>query len=84
MGAMNFNDLIKACEILGISGPFSFEDDGKIWTGTDENRVYQDEKQIHAKVAEIVEARKQSLESGRAKLATLGLTQDEINALLGM
>lgn len=84
MGAMNFNDLIKACEMLGISGPFSFEDDGKIWTGTDESRVYHDEKKINGKVAEIVKAREQARENGRAKLVALGLSNAEIDALLGV
>lgn len=83
MGALNYNDLISACQNLGVDGPYSFEQDGKVWTGTDENRHYEDDRAINAEAERIANARANAIDAARTKLESLGLTPDEVSALFG-
>lgn len=83
MGAVIFNDLIKACQALGIEGPYSFEPTGEIWTGTEDAPVYQDAKAINAEADNIKAQRQADFENARTKLQAVGLTDAEIDALLG-
>lgn len=74
----------NACFELGYEDPISVEPDGTVWLGIDPDREYPDMQPINAKVAELEAKQAADKDSGRAKLAALGLTQDEINALLGV
>jgi len=78
--------LRKAALSLGHNEPISIEPDGTIWLGNSDNRVYLTDAQLTAvqnKATQINNAATAAAQSGRAKLAALGLTDDEINALLG-
>ena len=78
--------LRRAAVELGHQEPISIEPDGTIWLGDDDDRVYLTDAQLTAvnnKATQIRNAATAAAASGRAKLAALGLTDDEINALLG-
>lgn len=81
---MTSNDVRQACYALGMEEPISIEPDGTVWLGIDPDRQYPDMAPINAKVAEMQAAKEADKANGRAKLQALGLTQDEINALLGV
>ena len=73
--------LFDAALELGL-GLVSVEPDGTMWLGSDLERVYLTEKQISAvikKSQEIIDAKATAKE---AVLAKLGLTADEVAALL--
>lgn len=80
------NDVMirKACYSLGFAEPISIEPDGTVWLGIDPDRFYPDMEPIRAEVARLEQQKIDDRDSGRQKLADLGLTQDEINALLGV
>jgi hypothetical protein len=80
---MNYNDLIAACENLGVKAPYSFEPDGKVWTGTDDDRKYEDDRAIYAEAERIANARAAAIESARKKLSDVGLSAEEISAVFG-
>lgn len=61
---------------------FSVEPDGSAWTGTSENKTTIPKKTITDKVAEIVARRESLATSAREKLAELGLTDEELTALI--
>lgn len=62
---------------------FSVEPDGTVWTGTEDEREYVDKKKVAKAVAEVEQARQAVLDGAFAKLSALGLTTNEIAALLG-
>lgn len=77
--------LRKAALALGHSEPISIEPDGTIWIGTDEARQYltdKEQKAVQTKAEELSAKNKNARASALAKLAALGLTDDEIAALL--
>ena len=78
--------LRNAAIALGYAEPISIEPDGTIWLGIDPDREYltaAQQKAISDEAEQITEHAAAAAASGRAKLAALGLTDDEINALLG-
>lgn len=80
---MNFAQLYKAALALGFSEPISIEADGKIWTGQNDTRydlTAAENAKVHKKATELAE------EIAAKRLAVinkLGLTDDEVAALLG-
>lgn len=83
---MNNNLVRKAAIACGHDEPISIEPDGSIWLGIDPDRQYlttAQQKTITNKAKEMAENAAAAAASGRAKLAALGLTDDEINALVG-
>lgn len=81
---MNIKKIREACLSLGLEEPISIELDGTVWLGDDSDRTYPDMDEITAEVVRLEQQKADDRESGRQKLSALGLTQDEINALLGM
>ena len=82
----NVNELRTAALAFGHQEPISIEPDGTIWLGTDDDRQYltaQQLQQVHDKVDELAANREAARQSALAKLAALGLTVDEIAALVG-
>ena len=73
----------EACLALGHEEPISIEPDGTVWLGADDDRSYPDMKPIMKKVVELESAQVAVRESARAKLVALGLTDEEIKALIG-
>ena len=73
----------EACLALGHEEPISIEPDGTVWLGADDDRSYPDMKPIMKKVVELESAEVAVRESARAKLVALGLTDEEIKALIG-
>jgi hypothetical protein len=80
---MNLSDIRRACIALGMQEPISIEPDGTVWTGDDDDRTYPDMQPILAKVDELVDEVAAARQSARTKLAALGLTEAEINTLIG-
>jgi uncharacterized protein YciW len=82
----NVNELRAAALALGHQEPISIEPDFTIWLGADDDRQYltaQQLQQVHDKVDELAADREAARQSALAKLAALGLTVDEIAALVG-
>jgi hypothetical protein len=79
---MNDQLIRQAAYALGYSEPISIEPDGSIWLGNEADRkdlTSADLKKIDNKIVEMVEAK------AKAKadvIAKLGLTADEVAALL--
>ena len=79
---MNLKLIREAALALGYAEPISIEPDGSIWLGNETDRQdlsAADIKKVHTKAT--------ALEADRAKLkadtiAKLGLTADEVTALL--
>jgi len=83
---VNLDKLRQAALQLGHVEPISIEPDGIIWLGVDPDRVYLTSAQQNAVVAKMTEtqnAQAAARASAVAKLAELGLTNDEIAALVG-
>jgi hypothetical protein len=80
------NDLIirRACIAIGMQEPISIEPDGTVWVGADDDRTYPDMNPILAKAEELVAEHVNARQSARTKLAALGLTEAEINTLIGV
>lgn len=79
-------ELRKAALALGHEEPISIEPDGTIWLGIDPDRQYLTDAQlkaVHDKAAKWEADAAAAKESARAKLKALGLTDDEIAALVG-
>ena len=79
---MNEQLIREAALALGYAEPISIEPDGAIWTGNEADRqdlTSANIKKIETKVAEIVAAKAQAKAEVIAKL---GLTADEVAALL--
>ena len=79
---MNEQLIREAALALGYAEPISIEPDGAIWTGKEADRqdlTSANIKKIETKVAEIVAAKAQAKAEVIAKL---GLTADEVAALL--
>lgn len=79
---MRNQDILRACYVLGYEQPISIEEDGTVWLGIDPDREYPDMKPILKKAEEIRAQREAAKESAHSKLESLGLTADEIRALL--
>lgn len=79
---MNIQRIRKACLALGLSEPISIEMDGTVWLGSDDDRTYPDMKKINAKVVELEQEEANHRQETQNKLAALGLTVEEILALL--
>jgi hypothetical protein len=80
---MNLKILRQAAIALGHAEPISIEPDGTIWLGLEAERVYltdAEQKAVNKKAATI-EAEKAA--ARQAVLDKLGLSQDEVQALLG-
>lgn len=79
---MNTNYIKQACYNLGLDEPISIEPDGIVWLGVDADRTYPDMEPIKAEAARLEAQKIDYKNSGRQKLAALGLTDAEIDALL--
>ena len=83
---VNLNALRAAALELGHAEPISIEPDGVIWLGTDPDRTYlkaAQQKAVETKAAQTAANATASRNSAHAKLKVLGLTDDEISALVG-
>ena len=83
---VNLNALRAAALELGHAEPISIEPDGVIWLGTDPDRTYLTSAQqsaVEAKAAQTAANTIAARNSASAKLKVLGLTDDEIAALVG-
>ena len=83
---VNLNALRAAALELGHAEPISIEPDGVIWLGIDPDRAYltaAQQKAVETKAAQTTAKATASRDSAHAKLKVLGLTDDEISALVG-
>ena len=83
---VNLDKLRQAALQLGHVEPISIEPDGTIWLGIDPDRVYLTNAQqtaVETQAAQNDENAATARVSAVAKLAGLGLTADEIAALIG-
>jgi hypothetical protein len=83
---VNLNALRAAALELGHAEPISIEPDGIIWLGVDPDRTYltaAQQKAVETKAAQTAAKATASRDSAHAKLKVLGLTDDEISALVG-
>jgi hypothetical protein len=83
---VNLNALRAAALELGHAEPISIEPDGVIWLGVDPDRTYltaAQQKAVETKAAQTAAKATASRDSAHAKLKVLGLTDDEISALVG-
>ena len=83
---VNLDKLRVACLQLGHAEPISIEPDGTIWLGIDPDRTYLTANQqaaVEAQAAQTAANAAAARVSALAKLAGLGLTDDEISALVG-
>lgn len=79
---MNNFQLITAALELGYDESVTIENDGTVWTGTNDNRVYFTEAEMKALNKKATDLEKQKTTAKNAVLAKLGLTADEVAALL--
>ena len=75
--------LHKAAAELGYDISFTIEQDGKMWHGTDNDRIYLTANQKKAVETKALEIETTKLAARQAVLDKLGLTADEAAALLG-
>ena len=83
---VNLNALRAAALELGHVEPISIEPDGVIWLGVDPDRTYltaAQQKAVETKAAQTAANATALRDSAHAKLKVLGLTDDEISALVG-
>ena len=84
--SVNLNALRAAALELGHIEPISIEPDGVIWLGVDPDRTYltaAQQQAVEARAAQTVANATAARNSAHAKLKVLGLTDDEIAALVG-
>ena len=75
--------LHKAAVELGYDISFTIEQDGEMWHGTDNDRIYLTVNQKKAIETKALEIETTKLAARQAVLDKLGLTADEAAALLG-
>jgi len=75
--------LHKAAAELGYDISFTIEQDGEMWHGTDDNRIYLTANQKKAVETKALEIKTAKITARQAVLDKLGLTADEAAALLG-
>ena len=75
--------LHKAAAELGYDISFTIEQDGEMWHGTDDNRIYLTANQKKAVETKALEIKTAKITARQAVLDKLGLTADEAVALLG-
>jgi len=83
--SVNLNALRAAALELGHAEPISIEPDGVIWLGVDPDRTYltaAQQQAVEAQAAQTVANATAARDSALAKLKVLGLTDDEISALV--
>lgn len=83
---IDLDKLRQAAYDCGHVEPISIEPDGTIWLGVDPDRIYLTSAQQNAVISKMTEtenARSAARQSALEKLAALGLTQQEIAALVG-
>ena len=78
---MNTYWLTQACYELGIDNA-SIEPDGTIWTGADDARTYLTASQTQSVVDKASDLYAAKIDARQAVLDRLGLTADEVKALL--
>ena len=84
--SVNLNALRAAALELGHAEPISIEPDGVIWLGIDPDRTYltaAQQQAVEAQAAQTAANATAARNSAHAKLKVLGLTDDEISALVG-
>jgi hypothetical protein len=79
---MNSFQLMAAGLDLGYDISLTIEADSSMWTGTDDNRVYLTETEIKALRKKATDLENEKTAARNAVLAKLGLTADEVTALL--
>ena len=80
---MNNFLIAKAAHELGYNHSFTIEKDGQMWHGTDDERVYLTDEQVMAVTNKAAKAEADRATAKQAVLDKLGLTADEVAALLG-
>ena len=83
--SVNLNALRAATLELGHVEPISIEPDGTIWLGVDPDRTYltaAQQQAVEAQAAQTAANATAARDSAHAKLKVLGLTDDEISALV--
>ena len=79
---MNSFQLMEAGFDLGYDISLTIESDGSMWTGTDDTRKYLTTAQVSTISNRAEELETERVASKQAVLNKLGLTADEIAALL--
>ena len=83
---VNLNALRAAALELGHIEPISIEPDGVIWLGVDPDRTYltaAQQQAVEAQAAQTAANATAARDSAHAKLKVLGLTEAEVNAIIG-
>ena len=75
--------LHKAAAELGYDISFTIEQDGKMWHGTDADRIYLTANQKKAVETKALEIESAKIAARQNVLTKLGLTADEAAALFG-
>ena len=79
---MNSFQIITAALDLGYDISLTIEADGSMWTGTDDNRTNLTATQIAEIEKHATKLEKEKLAAKQAVFTKLGLTADEVAALL--
>jgi len=75
--------LHKAAAELGYDNTFTIEENGEMWHGTDADRIYLTANQKKAVETKALEIENAKIAARQNVLTKLGLTADEVAALLG-
>ena len=75
-------NIYLAAKELGHSEPISVEPDGTVWTGADNERNYLTDKEQKAVIAKATKMQNDKAAAKESVLTKLGLTADEVAALL--
>jgi len=75
--------LFLAAHALGYNESLTIENDGQMWHGTDSERIYLTDTQIQAIKDSAIKTEADKALAKQAVLDKLGLTADEVAALLG-
>ena len=75
--------IAMAAQELGYDNSFTIQADGQMWHGTDDERVYLTASQIKVITDKATKTKADKAAARQAVLDKLGLTADEVAALLG-
>ena len=80
---MNVLQLFLAAFELGYNNSFTIENDGQMWHGTDEERIYLSTAEIKKITDKATKNETDKTAAKQAVLDRLGITADEAALLLG-
>ena len=79
---IDFHLYIQAAIELGHAQPISVEEDGTVWLGEDNDRTYLTDTELKAVKKKVDQIKLAKKTAKQAILDKLGLTADEVTALL--